>query len=73
MVKFGLAFWECSSPQDFTHCKAQGKVFHEPKNIGRSQRPRKETVLMPSGRNLTPTYRCKMPSLLRASIIPLNG
>ncbi len=28
---------------------------------------------MPSGRNLTPTYRCKMPSLLRASIISLNG
>lgn len=28
----GLAFWDCSPPMGFTHHKAQGKQFDEPKH-----------------------------------------
>ncbi len=31
-AKFSPTFWECPPPVNFTHCKAQGKHYHEPKH-----------------------------------------
>jgi len=60
IVESSPSFWECPLPMGFTHCKAQGRGYYDPKlGIERDG----FLYLLKSGRDLIPTNRHNFPPL----------